>query len=56
MTKIEQKAEVALSSLNKSVHEALDKKKRLSWNIKNSCKFQVNNLQPTDLKLVTYNL
>ena len=29
MTEIEKKAEIALSSLNKSVHEVLDKKKRL---------------------------
>ncbi len=29
MTEIEKKAETALSSLNKSVHEALDKKRRL---------------------------
>ena len=29
MTEIEKKAEIALRSLNKSVHEALDKKKRL---------------------------
>ncbi len=29
MTEIEKKAEIALGSLNKSVHEALDKKKRL---------------------------
>ena len=29
MTEIEKKAEIVLSSLNKSVQEALDKKKRL---------------------------